>query len=158
MAAYQDLLVNQLKDRLLVLGLQDINFDSKKIEYFKSDEAQQCSTNQAVIYFQFCSFSSYSYWKFPLKLEQVDQLVFNKDTCQFTGPILTLYPNISKYAINEPIHVTTRTDVVSVYSLVCDNISVLFQWRNSLSMSNRQKLSLKDSLNTFFPPFFYNKR
>lgn len=130
-AAYQDLLVNPVEDRLLALGLQDINFASKQIEYFKSDETQQCSTNQAVICFQFASYPSYSYRTFPLKSEQVDQLVFNKETCQFTGPIVTLYPDTSEYKINERIHVTPQTDVGSVYSLLYDDISVLFQWRNS---------------------------
>ena len=130
-AAYQDLFFNQVKDRLLVLGLQDINFVSKQINYFKFDEVQHCSTNLAVICFQFHSYPSWSYRKFPVKSEEVDRWIFNKDTGQFTGPILTLYPNTSAYTINERIHVTTRTDVGSVYSLLCDDISVLFQWRNS---------------------------
>ncbi|CAF1290360.1 unnamed protein product [Rotaria sordida] len=130
-AAYQDFIIKQVQDRLSILGLEEMNFVSKQLEHVNSDESQQCHTSQAVICFQFHGMPSLDYMKLPLKSDQLDQWIFNKDTCKFTGPIMTLYPNNSKYEINEHISITPRTYVGSVYSSLCDDIAVLFQWRNS---------------------------
>ncbi|CAF4600043.1 unnamed protein product, partial [Didymodactylos carnosus] len=74
-AAYQDFIIIQVQDRLLSLGLEEMNFISKQLEHVNSDELQQCHTNQAVICFQFHGVPSCDYMKLPLKSDQIGQWI-----------------------------------------------------------------------------------
>ena len=107
-----------------------MNFISKQIEQVDSDESKQCHINQAVICFKFHGNPSLDYMKLPLTIDQLDPWIFNTDTSKFTRPVITSYPNNSEYEIRKNIRIASRTSVGSVYSLLCDNIALLFQWRN----------------------------
>ena len=130
-AAFQDSVINKIEARLLAAGLRDINFISKKLGQVNFDEPRQCHTNDAIICFKFDHHLGSFHRVLPLRLELLDQWIFNEDTSTFTGPIVTLCPNISTYTIGRYSPVTVRTDVGSVYNLLFDSISILFQWRNS---------------------------
>ncbi|CAF1600858.1 unnamed protein product [Didymodactylos carnosus] len=130
-AAFQDSVINQFEARLLAASLKDINFISKKLEQVNFDEPPQCHTNDAVICFKFDRHPDSFYRILPLRSELLDQWIFNEDTSKFTGPLVTLCPNTSNYTIDRYTHLTVRTDVGSVYNLLYDSISILFQWRNS---------------------------
>jgi hypothetical protein len=130
-AALQYSIIKQIQDRLLALGLRDIHFISKQFKYIHFDEPQQCYTNQAILFFKFLFDPEFSYQQLPANSELLDQWIYDKDTVKFTGPIITLYPNISTYTIDKYATVTPRTKVGCVYNLVCDDVSVLFQWRDS---------------------------
>ncbi|CAF1225261.1 unnamed protein product, partial [Didymodactylos carnosus] len=129
-AAFQDSVINQIEARLLGAGLKDINFISKKMKQVNFDEPRQCHTNDAIICFKFDRHLGSFHRVLPLRLELLDQWIFNEDTSTFTGPIVTLCPNISTYTIDRYSRLTVRTDVGSVYNLLCDSISILFQWRD----------------------------
>lgn len=122
--------IKQTQDRLVALGLQDINFISKKFDYFNFDQPLTCYTNQAIICFELHSDPYRDHENLPTNSNLLNQWIYNKDTSKSTGPIVTLYPNISNYTIYRYAAVSMRTTVGSVYNLVYDNVSVLFQWRN----------------------------
>jgi hypothetical protein len=130
-AAHQNSIIKQVEDRLLALGLRDMNFISKTFEYLNFDEPQQCHTNQAIICFEFQRDPYFSYDTLPSNLDLLDQWIFNEDTSKFTGPIVTLSPNTSTYRINQYSAPMPRTAIGCVYNLLCDDVSVLFQWRSS---------------------------
>ncbi|CAF3339427.1 unnamed protein product [Rotaria sp. Silwood2] len=128
--AYQDSSFIQVQDNLLKLNLQDLNFIRKKFEYMKDIEPLQCQTNQAVICFNFffSQFSDYS--RFPFATSLIDQWVLDKTRYEFTGPIITVYPNASKLYETTYPKLRSKTDIGSVYNLLIDKVPVLIQWRN----------------------------
>jgi hypothetical protein len=130
MAVYQDISLRRVQDSLLKQKLQDLNIVSKPLEYMGNVDAPQYQTNQAIICFNFSRDSSDNYDQISLSEDLIQQWIFNAVTCKYTGTIITLYPNESKSSITEYPRPISRTNVGSVYHLLCDNVSVLIQWRN----------------------------
>jgi len=130
MAVYQDISLRRVQDSLLKLKLQDLNIVSKQLEDMGNVDAPQYQTNQAIICFNLSYYSSGNYRQISLSEDLIQQWIFNAVTCKYTGPIITLYPNESKLLITEYPQPISRTNVGSVYHLLCDNVSVLIQWRN----------------------------
>ncbi|UJR24484.1 hypothetical protein I4U23_005859 [Adineta vaga] len=128
-AAHQESLIQQTEDSLLKLGLKDINFISKKLKYLDYDElSQQSSTNQAVICFNYSSSPELDCQSIPWN--RLDQWIFDKDKCKFTGPIISMYPKVSTHLNLEYPQDQQHTHVGYAYSLLCDQILILIQWRN----------------------------
>ncbi|CAF4222240.1 unnamed protein product [Rotaria sp. Silwood2] len=129
-AAHENVVIRQVEDRLLSRGLKDLNFISKKLKYLDTSQPPQYCKNQAIICFNFSS--HYDYQHIPISYNQLDQWIFDVDKGKFTGPFITLYPNISKYLISTYSHYTPESNVGCVYNLICDNVAILMQWRSSL--------------------------
>jgi hypothetical protein len=128
-AAHQESSIQQIKDRLLKLDLRDINFISKKLKFLNYDEpSQQFGANQAIICFNYSSSPEFDSESIPWN--RLNQFIFDKDKCKFTGPIISIYPDVPTHFQLEYPQIRSHTYVGYAYSLLYDKTLILIQWRS----------------------------
>ena len=128
-AAYQEAIIQRIKANIRSRGLQDLVLKTKQLPFLDDFGPPQYRKNQAIICFDFSS-SGDGFQSFPSSSQQLNQWVFDQDREVFTGPYITLFPNVSKYPVSSYPKYTMHSDVAGFYYLLCDNVLVLFQWRS----------------------------
>ncbi|UJR19074.1 hypothetical protein I4U23_022205 [Adineta vaga] len=127
-AAYQESLIKQTKDQLLQLGLEDINFKSKQLIHFDYNElSKPFSTNQAIVCLNYSPYPNLDYEPIPVNL--LDKWIYDKEKGKFTGVVVIVYPNVPTYFPSVYPQIRFSTNVGHVYSLRCEKILILIQWR-----------------------------
>ncbi|CAF1412831.1 unnamed protein product [Adineta ricciae] len=124
--AFQQALIEQTREKLSRLGLSNINFIPNEFPYIDHDQQPQIS--QAVI--RFCHEKYIDSNFVRERLDFFDKWLFDTENYKFTGPVITLFPNVNRnfnFGYEEPRH---PSDTCGMYSLRCGEVLTLIQWRN----------------------------
>ncbi|CAF1497527.1 unnamed protein product [Adineta ricciae] len=132
--AYEDKYFEEIRKNILSKGLKDLIFITKKLSIHERKQPQY-HKNQAIIFFDFSTYN-YQYEMIPKEYDKFDQWIWDEDKLRFTGPFITLYPNISSYQLSYYPQQHPRTNVAGIYNLLCNNILIMYQWRSFLLWNN----------------------